>query len=187
MRLEVKEKSVVLVSVAVILSALGFMFAASPNNAPLKIGYVNSVIILNQLPEAQAAQRKLDALMKSWSDTVDQMSQDYQKKVDDYTKQSTMMTDQAKQQAQQDLSSLQQQILAYRQGKVAQGGEYDQARERLMKPIRDRVVSIIGQVAKEQKMQYVIDRREDLAVILYAEPSFDLTYKVLDILNRQDR
>ncbi len=186
MRLEVKEKSVVLISVAVILSALGFMFAASPHSEPLRIGYVNSVVILNQLPEAQAAQRKLDALMKSWSDTVNQMSQEYQKKVDDYSKQSTMMTDQAKQQAQQDLSNFQQQILAYRQAKVAQGGEYDQARESLMKPIRDKIVKIIAQVAKEQKMQYVIDKREDMAIILYADPSFDLTYKVLDILNRQD-
>ncbi|MFZ1081011.1 MAG: OmpH family outer membrane protein [Candidatus Kryptoniota bacterium] len=182
-----KEKSVVLISVAVILSALGFMFAVSPNNTPLKIGYVNSVVILNQLPEAQAAQRKLDALMKSWSDTVNQMSQDYQSKVDAYTKQSAMMTDQAKQQAQQDLSTQQQQILAYRQEKVAQGGEYDQYREKLMKPIRDRVVSVITQVAKEQKMQYVIDSREDLAVILYAEKDFDITYDVLKILNREGK
>lgn len=182
-----KEKSVVLISVAVILSALGFMFAESPSNAPLKIGYVNSVTILNQLPEAQAAQRQLDALMKAWSDTVDQMSQQYQQKVNSYTKQSAMMTDQAKQQAQQDLQNLQQQIMQYRQQKVAQGGEYDQQRDNLMKPIRAKVIKVITQVAKEQKMQYVIDKREDLAVILYADPSFDLTYKVLDILNRQDR
>ena len=182
-----KEKSVVIISVAVILSALGFMFAAAPNNALLKIGYVNSAIILNQLPEAQAAQRKLDAFMKAWSDTVDQMSQQYQAKVDSYTKQSAMMTDQAKQQAQQELQTLQQQILQYRQQKIGQGGEYDQERDLLMKPIRDRVVGVIADVAKDQKMQYVIDKREDLAVILYADPSFDLTYKVLDILSRQGK
>lgn len=187
MRLKVKEKYAVLISVAVILSALGFMFAASPNNAPLKIGYVNSMTILNQLPEAQAAQRKLDALMKAWSDTVDQMSQQYQQKIDSYTKQSAMMTDQAKQQAQQDLQNLQQQIIQYRQEKIAQGGEYDQARDNLMTPIRNKVVGVIAQLAKEQKMQYVIDKREDLAVVLYADPSYDLTYKALDILNRQDR
>jgi outer membrane protein len=187
MRLQVKEKFAILISVAVILSALGFMFAAAPSNAPLKIGYVNSMIILNQLPEAQAAQRKLDALMKAWSDTVDQMSQEYQQKVDSYTKQAAMMTDQAKQQAQQELQNLQQKILAYRQEKIAQGGEYDQERDKLMKPIRDRVISVIAQVAKEQRMQYVIDKREDLAVVLYADPNYDLTYKVLDVLNRQGR
>ena len=56
-----------------------------------------------------------------------------------------------------------------------------------MKPIRDRVVSVITQVAKEQKMQYVIDSREDLAVILYAEKDFDITYDVLKILNREGK
>lgn len=119
MRLEVKEKSVVLISTLVILSALGFMFAASPSTSTLKIGYVNSATILDQIPEAQATQRKLDALMKAWSDTVNQMSQQYQDKADSYQKQSAMMTDQAKQAAQQDLSNLQQQILQYRQEKVA--------------------------------------------------------------------
>ena len=161
------------------------MFAASPGNSPLKIGYVNSATILDQIPEAQAAQRKLDALMKAWSDTVNQMSQQYQEKADSYQKQSTMMTDQAKQAAQQDLGSLQQQIMQYRQEKVAQGGELDQTRERLMKPIREKVYKIISQVAKDQKMTYVLDKRDELAVILYADPSFDITYKVLDILNRE--
>ncbi len=180
-----KEKFVVLLSSAVILSALGFMFAASPKNEPLKVGYVNSTTILNQLPEAQAAQRKLDALMKAWSDTVDQMSKEYQAKVDSYTKQSAMMTDQSKQQAQQDINALQQQILAYRQEKVGQGGELDQTREQLLKPIRDKVYGVIAKVAKENKMQFVLDKNDQVGVILYADPDYDLTYKVLDILTRQ--
>jgi len=181
----VKEKSVVLISAAVILSALGFMFAASPNSSQLKIGYVNSATILDQIPEAQAAQRKLDALMKAWSDTVNQMSQQYQDKADAYQKQSAMMTDQAKQAAQQDLNTLQQQILQYRQEKVAQGGELDQTREKLMKPIRDKVYKVIAQVAKEKGMQYVLDKRDELAIILYADKNFDLTYDVLGIINRE--
>lgn len=180
-----KEKSVVLISTAVILSALGFMFAASPNNSQLKIGYVNSAVILDQVPEAQAAQRKLDALMKAWSDTVNQMSQQYQEKADSYQKQAAMMTDQAKQAAQQDLTSLQQQILQYRQEKVAQGGELDQTREKLMKPIRDKVYGVIAKVAKDKNMQFVFDKRDELAVILYAEKNFDITYDVLGILNRE--
>ncbi len=180
-----KEKFIVLLSSAVILSALGFMFAASPKNEPLRIGYVNSSTILNQLPGAKAAQVKLDALMKAWSDTVDQMSRDYQTKVDSYTKQSAMMTDQAKQQAQQEINNLQQQILAYRQQKVGQGGELDQTREELLKPIRDKVYGVIARVAKEQKMQFVLDKNDQAAVILYADPDYDLTYKVLDILTRQ--
>ncbi len=180
-----KEKFIVLLSSALIVSALGFMFAAAPKNEPLKIGYVNSTTILNQLPDAQAAQRKLDALMKAWSDTVDQMSKEYQGRVDAYTKQSAMMTTQAKEQAQNEINQLQQQILAYRQEKVGQGGELDQTREKLLKPIRDRVYSVIAQVARLQHMQFVFDKSDQAAVLLYADPDYDLTFKVLDILTRQ--
>jgi Skp family chaperone for outer membrane proteins len=49
------------------------------------------------------------------------------------------------------------------------------------------VYGVIAQVAKEQKMQFVFDKRDEIAIILYADPQFDLTYKVLDILNRQSR
>ena len=183
MRSQVKEKSVVLISVAVILSALGFMFAVSPSNAPLKIGYVNSQLILAQMPEVQAVQRKLEALQKTWSDSINLMSQQLQDKADSFQKQSTMMTDQAKQQAQQDLQNLQQQIYQYRQDKVGQGGEYDQDRAKLMKPIRDKVVSVIERVAKDKHMQFVLDKNDDLAVILYADKDLDVTYDVLKILN----
>ncbi|MGC8594228.1 MAG: OmpH family outer membrane protein [Candidatus Kryptoniota bacterium] len=182
-----KEKSIVLLSAAVIISALGFMFAYSPKEEPLKIGYVNSGTILDQLPAAQAAQRKLDAMMKAWSDTLDQMTKAYQAKLDNYTKQAQMMTDQAKQQAQQELAQLQQNIYNYRQSKIGQGGELEQQREILLKPIRDKVYGVIAQVAKEQKMQFVFDKRDEIAIILYADPQFDLTYKVLDVLNRQGR
>ncbi len=65
MRLEVKEKSVVLISTLVILSALGFMFAASPSTSTLKIGYVNSATILDQIPEAQAGSEKTRCLDES--------------------------------------------------------------------------------------------------------------------------
>ncbi len=180
-----KEKFIVLLSSAVILSALGFMFAAAPRNESLKIGYVNSSTILNQLPKAQAAQRKLDALMKAWSDTVDQMSKDYQNRVAEYSKQSGMMTAQAKAQAQNEINALQQKILAYRQDKVGQGGELDQTRQELLKPIRDKVYAVIARVAKQQHMQFVLDKSEQVAVVLYADPDYDLTYKVLDILTRQ--
>lgn len=54
-----------------------------------------------------------------------------------------------------------------------------------MKPIRDKVYGVIGQVAKEKKMQYVFDKRDELAVILYADKEFDITYDVLKILNRE--
>ncbi len=43
-----------------------------------KIGYVDSQIILTQLPEAIKAQSDLDALTKMWSDQLDSMTLGYQ-------------------------------------------------------------------------------------------------------------
>lgn len=180
----IKGRGFSLVSAAIILTTLGFMFAASPANRELKIGYVNSSTILGLLPGAQAAQASLDTLVQEWSDTLDQMSQEYQTKVSDYSKQTDMMTPQAKEAAQNAIATLQQRIASYRQAKVGTGGELDQKREELLKPIRARIYNAIALVAKEQGMQFVFDKNNQVAQLLYADPYYDITYKVLDVLTR---
>lgn len=174
----------VLLSTVVVISTLGFMFAESPANARLKIGYVDSSTILSLLPSAQAAQAKLDTLVQDWSDTINQMSKEYQTKVDNYTKQSGMMTRQAKLEAQNSIASLQQEITNYRQAKVGTGGELDSIRHRLLKPIRARIYKAIAEIAKREGMEFIFDKNKQLPVVLYADPYYDVTYKVLGLLRR---
>lgn len=42
----------------------------------------------------------------------------------------------------------------------------------------------IEEVAKEEKLNFVFDKVEDAALLLYAEAKFDYTFKVLDRLKR---
>ncbi len=173
-----------LIPTAIVITTLGFMFAESPANSTVKIGYVDSSTILSLLPSAQAAQAKLDTLVHDWSDTINQMSKEYQTKVDDYTKQSGMMTRQAKLAAQNSIADLQQEITNYRQAKVGTGGELDTIRHQLLKPIRARIYAAISEIAKREGMRFVFDKNKQLPIVLYADPYYDITYKVLGLLRR---
>ena len=42
--------------------------------------------------------------------------------------------------------------------------------------------NIINQIAKELKYSFVFDQNDNVRVLLYGEPSADLTYKVIDRL-----
>ncbi len=174
----------VVLSTILVISTLGFMFADSPASSRVKVGYVDSATILSLLPSAQAAQAKLDTLVQDWSDTINLMSQEYQTKVDDYTRQSGMMTRQAKMQAQNAIAHLQQEITSYRQSKVGTGGQLDTIRHRLLKPIRARIYEAIAEIAKREGMQFIFDKNKQLPVVLYADPYYDMTYKVLGLLRR---
>ncbi|MGD0338490.1 MAG: OmpH family outer membrane protein [Bacteroidota bacterium] len=149
-----------------------------------KSGFVNSQTILNELPEAQEAQKKLNAIVQAVQDTLEKMQKDFQAKYEDYQKKQAMMTDAAKKEEEQKLVEQDQQIKQYQQVKFSQTGEIAQQREKVFAPVREKIVKAIQSVAKEEKMVFVFDKTPDGSMVLYAEPTLDLTYKVLDRMKR---
>lgn len=149
-----------------------------------KIGYVDSQIILTQLPEAIKAQSDLDALTKKWSDQLDSMTLSYQQLLADYQKQAATMNDEQKLSKQQELIAMEQQILGFRNQKFGQpNGEIYLKQEEIFEPVKRKIYAGIEQVAKSEGMQFVFDKSGDI-VLLYADSSFDITFKVLDNLKR---
>lgn len=150
----------------------------------LKIGYVNSAKILQEYPEAQEAQKKLDNMGKAWQSELEKMSKELQKKYEDYQKQQGMMTEQKKLAAQQELVEMEQKVYQYRNDKFGSDGELAQETEKLLQPIKDKILKVIQQIAKEEKLTFVFDKNETIMVMLYGDPAYDYTYKVLDRLKR---
>lgn len=181
---EVKVKNNIFKIRNLVIVFLVLAFAATLNAQGLKIGYVNSAKILQELPEAQEAQKKLDATGKGWQAELEKMSKDLQDKYDGYQKKQGMLTDQAKAAAQQELGELEQKAYKYRTEKFGNDGELAQQTEKLLSPIKDKVLKMIQQIAKEEKLSFVFDRNEQIMVLLYGDTNFDYTYKVLDRLKR---
>ena len=169
-----------LLVLTVLLLTSGSIFAQQP----LKIGYVDSQIILTQLPEAIKAQGDLDALTNKWTAQIDSMTKELQDSYADYQKQQGTMKDDKKQAIQQQLVEKQQSIEGFRRQKFAQGqGEIYKENERIFAPIKEKVYKAISAVAKKEGMQFVFDKTGDV-LLLYADSSFDITYQVIDALKR---
>jgi outer membrane protein len=77
-----------------------------------------------------------------------------------------------------------QKIQQYKDQKFSQpNGEYFQKQEQIMKPVKEKIFKAIDEVSKEETMQFVFDKAGDV-ILLKADPQFDITYKVLDLLKR---
>lgn len=161
-----------------------FFLSASASAQTLKIGYVDSQKIFEGLPEAQAAQRQLDAKLQSWQDSLEMMSRNFQMEFETYQAQQGAMSEAAKETRQQELLRTQQEIQDYRARKFGQGGEAARMRSDILAPLQQKVLVAIEEVAKEEKLNFVFDKLEDAALLLYAEAKFDYTFKVLDKLKR---
>jgi outer membrane protein len=79
---------------------------------------------------------------------------------------------------------MEQDIMDFRKTKFTQGtGEIFKKQEELFAPIKTKIYAAIEKVSKEENMQFVFDKSGDI-ILLYADASFDITYKVLDRLKR---
>jgi len=150
----------------------------------LRIGYVDSEVILTQFSEAIKAQGDLDALTNRWSAQLDSMTQVYQQSIADYQKQSETMNEAKKLEAQQKIVKMEQDIMDFRKSKFTQGtGEVYKKQEALFSPVKAKIYAAIQKIAKEENMQFVFDKSGDI-ILLYADSAFDITFKVLDNLKR---
>ena len=166
----------IVISLFVYLPLLSFV-----SNAQLKIGYVDSDTIMDNFPDVQDARQKLDALIQEWQTEVRKLESDLKAKKDDYDKRKLIMTEQTSIEVMAEITKLEKEIADYRDKKFGANGEIFQKQNELMKPVQNKVFTIIQQIATEEELDYVFDRSGDI-LFLYAKPEYDLTAKVIERL-----
>lgn len=153
-------------------------------NAQSKIGFINSEAIVQQLPEAQDAQKQLDALTAEWQNDLKKMQDTLQQKFEDYDKRKLIMSDKRRADMEKELQQLDQQMVDYRTKRFGTNGDLFQKQNELMKPVQDRIFKAVQDVANEGGYDYVFDKSSS-TLLMYANDKNDLTAKVLAKLQQK--
>jgi outer membrane protein len=164
-----------------ILLVVGMVAVISLVQAQSKIGYINSATVMEQLAEAQDAQKQIDALSQQWQSDLTQMANDMQKKVEDYDKRKLIMSDKRRAEVEKELQDLDKKIVDFRNQKFGTNGELFSKQNELMKPIQEKIFKAVKDVADEEGYDYVVDRSSS-TLLLYASTKHDLTQKILQKL-----
>ena len=146
-----------------------------------KIGFVSSSKILAEMPEAQEAQKKMEGMQKQILDEIEKRQSDIKAKLDEYEKKKAMLNDASKKAAEDEIIDMQRKGEAYRQEKSS---ELQKEQERLLEPVKDKVLKAIERVAKDEKYTFVFDKTEQINILLYGDAAHDLTFKIIDKLKR---
>jgi len=157
------------------------LFSLSSLFSQIKIGYVDSETIMKQLPEAQEAQRRIDALVQQWQSELQKMRDEWKAKYDEYEKRKLILTDEARAQMEKELSELDRKIAEYQMQKFGPDGELYRKQDELVKPIQNKIFNAIKEVAVEEGFDFVFDKGGEI-LLLYANEKYDLTQKVLNKL-----
>jgi outer membrane protein len=159
----------------------------------VKIAFVDSEIIIAQLPEAQEVKKKLEDLQKLYVDTITAKETEIKTKADAFKAKyedaqkkieaGTLTPDQIKAleqelgDMQEEVQRLDQELALYKQN--VQKALLDVQAE-LFKPVRDKITQAIEALAKELKYNVVLDKASD--ALIYGDKNIDITFKVLDKL-----
>ena len=158
--------------------------AGAPLSAQMKIGYVNSDAIMQQLPEAQDAQKQLDGITTDWQAELSKMQTDLQHRFEDYDKKKLIMSDKKRADTEKELQDLEKKMVDFRTAKFGTNGELFQKQNELMKPIQDKVFKAVKDIADEGGYDYVFDKSSS-TLLMYSNDKNDLTSKVLAKLQQK--
>lgn len=136
-----------------------------------KFGYVNSALILSEMPEVKQADANLETLQKQLQKKYEKMVTDFQTKYQDLAKQQEEGKLSPKQIEEEGakLRSEEEKIAKFE--KETQQQLIDK-RQELLKPIYDKVNEAIKQVATEGGYQMIFD--QSTSVILFADDTSNL-------------
>ncbi len=160
------------------------MASAIPSSAQMKIGYINSEAIMLQLPEAQDAQKQLDAISTDWQAELTKMQTDLQHKFEDYDKKKLVMSDKRRAEVEKELQDLEKKMVDFRTSKFGANGELFTKQNELLKPVQDKLFKAVKDVADEGGYDYVFDK-SSTTLLMYSNEKNDLTSKVLAKLQQK--
>lgn len=175
-----------------------FLFAGislKAQDKTLRIAYVDSDIIVKQLPETEVVKKQIDDIQKQYVDTITAVEADIKTKLDAYktkyedaqtkVKEGKLTPDQITA-LEAELGNMQTEIQKLDQGLAEYKQNVQQVlvakQQELFKPINDKVTKKIEEVAKELKYNFIFDKAGGL--LIYGDKDYDLTYKVMEKLNK---
>lgn len=165
-----------------ILSAAFLLLLAATTafdaNAQQRIGYVDSAYILEQTPEFATVQQQIDRLAQEWRDELDNQRRRLDDLFREYQARELLYTDEERRQRQDEIMQLEDELERARMQYFGPEGELFQQQESLMRPIQERVLAAIEEVATRDGYDYVFDRSGDF-LFMFAREQYNLSDEVL--------
>ena len=144
-----------------------------------KFAYVDTDYILNNIPEFNQAQDKLDEISKQWQAEIEGIYAEVDKMYRDYQTQEVLLTDEMKKKREEAIIAKEKSAKDLQKKRFGPEGDLYGKRQELIKPIQDKVYDAIQQLAANSKYAVIFDSSSDL-IMLYSNPNLDKSDKVLE-------
>ncbi len=155
--------------------------AAVPAAAQQKIGFIDSDVILERMPEYRTATQEIDRLASQWQTEVDAIAAEAEEMSAEFAAREILYTDEERARQLEALAAKRQAHDALRRRYFGPEGELFREQQTRLRPIQERLLVAVETVADAEDYDYVFDRSGDY-VFLFARSRHNLNDLVMDEL-----
>ena len=161
-----------IISILAIVTLMGFTVKAQ------KIGYVDTDMILNSIPEYKAAQTEIDKLSVDWQKEIEAKYTEIDKLYKAYQADAILLTDDMKKKRENEIINKEKEVKELQKQRFGVDGELFKKRQELVKPLQDKIYNAVKAVAERGGLAIILDKAGQVS-ILFANPKYDKSDDVL--------
>lgn len=157
---------------------LTLLFLPEAVHAQQKIGYIDSQYILEQTPEYATVEQQMDRLVAQWEEEIRAEQAAVDELVQEFQARELLYTDEERREKREAIAQARQAVEALRTKYFGPEGQLYTRQQQLMRPIQERVLTAVEEVAQAEGYDYVLDKSGEL-LLMFAREEYDLNEAVL--------
>ncbi len=153
---------------------------------PIRIGYVDMNIVLNENKDYKASKLILDKKIEQWKKEIELKKIKLKQIQDQFSAEKILLTPELIDDKELEIKIFADEIISLQEKRFGPEGDMVLERNKLLKPIQDQVLTIIQEIAKEKKYDFIFDRSSDL-IMLYSTKNYDISDLVIRKIELQEK
>jgi outer membrane protein len=143
-----------------------------------KIGFIDSDIIMESMPEYSGIEQRLSLLSETWRREITEQEREIEELTREYEAREILFTDEIRQERIQEINNKRDQLERYIDEKFGPRGEYFTRQKELLQPVQRQIFDALNRVATRDGYDFVFDRAQDTK-FLFVKQEWNLTEEVM--------
>ncbi len=143
-----------------------------------KYAIIDTKYILEKMKDYKDADKTVQKLADQWQKELDSLQADLDRMYKNFDAEQYMLTDDLKKKREAELFNKEKDVRELQRKRFGYEGDLFKERQRLVKPIQDKVFNAIQKLAVAKGWDFVLDKSEGITVI-FADPKLDKSDEVL--------
>jgi Skp family chaperone for outer membrane proteins len=152
----------------------------------VRIAYIDTEYILENVPEYQEAIDQLNIKADKWKNEIATKLDAIEQKRKNLSNEKALLTKELIDEREEDITFEEKEILDYQQKRFGPNGDLFIQQKQLMQPIQDQIFAAVQDMAAGRKYDFIFDKSAD-AVMLYSANQFDLSEQIIRSITRTSK